>query len=87
MNLRDLLLQFAGENERSLNLSELLYSNIDEIEDQKVLNSGVELYLNECVSEDIINTIDNLLLKEGYDTYDIIKINDNILKVEINWSY
>ena len=47
MNLRELLLQFAGENEESLQLDELLANNIKGIEIEKDIANGVRILVED----------------------------------------
>ena len=84
MDLRELLLQFAGENEESLKLDELISSNIENVSICKDFNNGVELVVTEQKDIDkIIKNIDTLLLKNKYDSYEITKEGSDIIKVEL----
>lgn len=84
MTLKDLLLQFAGENESSLKLDELIFSNIEKISIQKDFNNGVEVLINDDVNADeIVSKIDKLLIKNKYNSYEITKIDENIIRIEL----
>lgn len=72
MNLRELLLQFMGENEESLQLDELLANNINGIEIEKDIANGVKILVEDpSRTEQIKKSIQNLLEESGYEEYSI----------------
>lgn len=72
MTLRELLLQFAGENEKSLQLDELLANNINGIEIEKDIANGVRILVeNPSRVEQIKKSIQNLLEESSYEEYSI----------------
>ena len=85
MNLRELLLQLAGENEESLKLDELISRNIERITVRRNFSNGIELITDQQDSiDDIIKKIDNLLLENNYESYDIVKKEGPIIEIRIN---
>jgi len=87
MTLKDLLLQFAGENEQSLKLDEVISNNIENICVYKNFNNGIELLITQGNIDEIIKKIDVLLIESNYDSYDITKVNENIIRIELTWNY
>lgn len=72
MNLRELLLQFAGENEESLQLDELLADYIDGINIEKDIANGVKIVLQEDSKvESVKSQIQTVLEDAGYEEYSI----------------
>jgi hypothetical protein len=81
MNLRELLLQFAGENNESLKLEDLITKNIEDVDIIKGFSNGVELYCEKDVNE-TIKDIDILLIENNYDFFEISKDKD-IVRIEL----
>jgi hypothetical protein len=72
MDLRELLLQFAGENGETLRLDELLSSSVIGIEVVEDLDGAVRLLVeNPKMLEEIKDRIVEVLDKNGYEKYTI----------------
>jgi len=72
MNLRELLLQFAGENEESLRIDELLSNEIEGIEVENDISNGVKILVEDPRKlEEIKELIKKVLEDAGYDEYSI----------------
>jgi hypothetical protein len=77
MNLRELLLQFAGENEESLQLDELITNNINGVEVERDVGNGVKILVKNPINiEKIKVAIKNLLEKAGYEEYSITPMSE-----------
>lgn len=77
MNLRELLLQFAGDNEENLKLEDLLTDNISGIEIEEDLTNGVRVLVeNPRKLERIKAKIKFILDKSGYEEYRIIPVSE-----------
>jgi hypothetical protein len=77
MNLRELLLQFAGENEESLQLDELITNNINGVEVERDVGNGVKILVKNPIHiEKIKVAIKNLLEKAGYEEYSITPMSE-----------
>jgi 5,10-methylenetetrahydrofolate reductase len=81
MNLRELLLQFAGQNEKALRADELIESSIRDVQYLSEENEAIhflvineEKYINEIVSQ-----IDDLLITNEFDNYNITVNNKEII--------
>lgn len=84
MDLRELLLQFAGENEASLKLDELISLNVLNVSVCRDFNNGIELLVNNpLIAESIVKKIDKLLIKNNYESYDIIIKEPDIIRIEL----
>lgn len=88
MNLRELLLQFAGENEESLKLDELLSNNIKGIKIEKDISNGVKILIEDSSHiRQIKQSIFNLLEKAGYEDFRITPQSEGTIQhiiVEVN---
>jgi uncharacterized membrane protein len=72
MNLRELLLQFAGENEESFRIDELLSNKIDGIEIEKDITGSVKVLIeNPFKLQEIKKSIQKVLDDAGYEDYSI----------------
>lgn len=77
MTLKDLLLQFAGENEIALNLDELLSSKVTGIEIEKDLPNSVKILVeNPDELQSIKSKIKEVLDEAQYESYKIIPKSD-----------
>lgn len=77
MTLKDLLLQFAGENEIALNLDELLSSKVAGIEIEKDLPNSVKILVeNPDELQSIKFKIKEVLDEAQYESYKIIPKSD-----------
>lgn len=78
MNLRELLLEFAGQNEQLLKLEEIITSKISEISVIEETASTIRVAptedINECVKK-LIEVLD----ESGYEDYEIREENENIV--------
>jgi len=84
MDLRELLLQFAGENEASLKLDELISLNVLNVSVHSDFNNGIELLVdNPLITESIVKKIDELLIKNNYESYDITIKEPDIIRIEL----
>lgn len=88
MNLRELLLQFAGENEESLQLDELLANNIKGIEIEKDIANGVRILVEDpSLVEQTKESIKTILEQAGYEEYRITPKKQGMIQhiiVEVN---
>jgi len=88
MNLRELLLQFAGENEESLQLDELLANNVHGIEIEKDIANGVKILVEDPAQiEQVKQEIKKLLEQAGYEEYRITPQSQGAIQhiiVEVN---
>lgn len=72
MNLKELLLQLAGESSENLKLDELLTNKVKGIEVDEELDGGLRLLVKKPSDlEEIKESIQNTLEKNGYDQYTI----------------
>lgn len=72
MNLKELLLQFAGESGESLELEDLLTAKVKGIEVEEELDDAVRALVKEPSQlEEIKERIQNVLEQAGYDKYNI----------------
>lgn len=77
MNLRELLLQFAGENGESLQLDDLLTTKVRGIEVEEELDSGLRVLVKNPVDlEETKDRIQNVLEQNGYSEYTITPEKD-----------
>lgn len=85
MNLRELLLQFAGENDVALKLDEIITSdtradNISIIED---IGNGVRaVLLDDTKREETIESIKELLTDNGYEKFHIY-FDEELMTIEV----
>lgn len=85
MNLKELLLEFAGENEQSLKLEDLLIGQVSDIRIEEDVCNGIRIaVLDESRVESITNRIKQLLDDNNYDSYSIVQEdNGNQIKLLI----
>jgi hypothetical protein len=72
MDLRELLLEFAGESGKSMELDELLTEKVRGVEVVEEINGGVRVLVkNPKYLEEIKDRIQEVLEKNGYKEYNI----------------
>jgi hypothetical protein len=72
MNLRELLLQFAGNSGEVIKLDELLMDKVKGIEVEEEIESGVRLLLNNPADlDEVKERIEDVLEQNGYIEYSI----------------
>ena len=75
MNLRELLLQFAGENDKTLQLEDFLLDEVSGIDVESEVGSKVKvLVCNPSQKDTIMERIKSVLEKHGYEEYTITPI-------------
>lgn len=78
MNLKELLLEFAGENEKSLRLEDLLVGQMSGIRIEEDVCNGVRLIVLEPDNiKAITKKIEKILESNSYSGYSIIQEEDN----------
>ena len=77
MDLRELLLQFAGENDRALHLEDTLINSIEGISiDSEIANRVKVVVKNPKDREKIKEDIQKILEKNGYEEYSITPVHE-----------
>lgn len=85
MNLRELLLQFAGENDVALKLDEIITSDIraDNISIVEDIGNGVRaVLLDDTKREETIESIKELLTDNGYEKFHIY-FDEELMTIEV----
>lgn len=78
MNLKELLLEFAGENEKSLTLEDLLVGQVDGIKIEEDVCNGVRvIVLAEDNIDSIVSKIKKILELNSYSGYSVIQETGN----------
>ena len=76
MTLRDLLLQFAGANERMLTAADLIEENINKLQFLSEDHSTISFLLTTSDDEKVTHEIDEVLNNAGYKEY-FIRLNED----------
>jgi hypothetical protein len=85
MNLRELLLQFAGENDVALKLDEIITSDIraDNISIVEDIGNGVRaVLLDDTKREETVESIKELLTDNGYEKFHIY-FDEELMTIEV----
>jgi hypothetical protein len=83
MNLRELLLQFAGENDISLKVENIVTTSTNNIYVLDEISNGVKVgLLDNNRLEETKKVITEKLVENGYKVH-IYNIGDNILDIEV----
>ncbi len=78
MNLKELLLQFAGDNERSLRLEDILVGHVKGVKIEEDVCNGIRMIVFEPERiEEITERVQKLLEHNNYDGYSITEEESN----------